>query len=104
MLLLTKPTGAIWGGSFCAWCKHASQTVLLYHCRTLDPSLRIPYPIALFVRLKAIIVNFEALRMIITHDEVSLRWQPGGTARTPHDACLHEASQPAVQALSTLRP
>ena len=47
-------------------------TSLLF-CRDLrivDPLIPTPYPTALFIRERAMVVNFESIRMIIAADQV----------------------------------
>lgn len=71
--------------------------ILLNH-RMLDPSLRVPYPLSLFVRAKAIIVNFESIRMIITHNKVSARAALSPAIRLRQQRCSVRAANATVVA------
>ena len=49
-----------------------------------------PYPTALFIREKALVVNLESIRMIISADQVSLQLSHHFTVSTIRDAdALH---------------
>lgn len=62
--------------------------------RLLDPLLPTPYPTSLFVRSKAIVINFESLRLVVCKDHVrssllTSRFQ-GFIRSTPLSAALHK--------------
>ena len=53
--------------------KVARPLTSLLFCRDLrivDPLIPTPYPTALFIRERAMVVNFESIRMIIAADQV----------------------------------
>ncbi|KAK9792989.1 hypothetical protein WJX73_010706 [Symbiochloris irregularis] len=59
--------------SFLTVDKHAIITELGIHYRDLrfvDPMVTTPYPTAIFIRDRALVVNMESVKMIITEDQV----------------------------------
>ena len=58
-------------GRLCAQHEIVSELGVHYReLRIVDPLLPTPYPASLFIREKALVVNLESLRMIITKDQV----------------------------------
>lgn len=58
--------------------------------RILDPLVPMPYPTAIFIREKALVVNLETIKMIICKDQVCVcRERGGGSAvRELRSPCL----------------
>lgn len=54
--------------------------------RVIDPLVPLPYPIDIMVREKAILLNLEAIRMVIQKDNVRRQAQPSREAQG--DECL----------------
>lgn len=49
--------------------------------RVIDPLVPLPYPIDIMVREKAILLNLEAIRMVIQKDNVRRQAQPSERPR-----------------------
>ena len=52
--------------------------------RILDPLISAPYPTALLIREKALVCNFEAVRMIITANECYVSTFLSNASPRPH--------------------
>ena len=68
---VAHPGGADASMQVCMTCALHATNDNLAHAGMLDPLVPLPYPSALFVREKAMVVNLESVRMLVTKDQAS---------------------------------